>query len=423
MAYKINRGGEHVVLPQGLAQVADVHKIRSEIQKNTPEFYELEPAEVIDVFLDESDFRYHDHEQHNTIPLVDDKGKVLWKYYGWIRARMSVSNKGASDTILIAPLDTNIKEYPHPSEHVIVATYYGKKYYTQKLNIHNHVNLNSVKGLSKMYDPWGPEDYNVKEFRGDIGIRQVQSYEGDITFNGRFGQSIRFGSNITELYDENEDLIPDSGKPHSPSIIIRAGQGDPSKLPKFKWNLEDDPFKPVREDINIDGSSIWMTTDQKVDIDFSNKLTPGLYTYSEKGPDGFGGNQIIINSDRLIFNAKKNAILMTSPTAIGLSANHEIGLEVPNDTGKVLLGDVHDLTQPALGGELTMDLIDKLLGYLITFANGISGAQGTCVDFTIPISDILPSSKGLVSSLKLLKTRMNEPKSKTVMVGHIRGPE
>ena len=101
-----------------------------------------------------------------------------------------------------------------------------------------------------------------------------------------------------------------------------------------------------------------MTTDQKVDIDFSNKLTPGLYTLTEKGPDGLGGNQIIINSDRLIFNTKKNAIIMTSPTVIGLSANSEIGLEVPNDTGKVMLGDAMDQTQPALGGKLTMELID-----------------------------------------------------------------
>ena len=68
-----------------------------------------------------------------------------------------------------------------------------------------------------------------------------------------------------------------------------------------------------------------------------------------------------------------------------------------------------------------MELIDKLLDYLITFANDISSAKGTCVDFTIPISDIYPGSKGLVASLKELKTRMDEPKSKTVFIGHIRG--
>ena len=56
MAYKINRTTEYVIPPQGLASTADVHKLRSELAKNTPEFYELEPAEVIDVFLDESDF-------------------------------------------------------------------------------------------------------------------------------------------------------------------------------------------------------------------------------------------------------------------------------------------------------------------------------------------------------------------------------
>ena len=53
MAYKINRSDENVILPDGPATVRDVQ--RYVIQKGTPEFYELEAAEVIEVYVDEED--------------------------------------------------------------------------------------------------------------------------------------------------------------------------------------------------------------------------------------------------------------------------------------------------------------------------------------------------------------------------------
>jgi hypothetical protein len=399
MAYKINRSTEHIVLPDGPTTLKDVKRYIS--QRGTPEFYELEPAEVLSVLLDEDDLPF--------IGNTDDKD---WSRYGWARVRMAISSVTVGDTILVAPLDSNIKEYPYPNEYVIVASYFGKKYYTQKLNLLNSSNANSFPGLSAAYNPQKDEwiKTNLPPII-DPTIRQIKAEEGDIIFNGRFGQSIKFGSNIKEIIKDDNTSDVNTGKQNSPNLIIRAGQGEIPEVDN----------KPVKEDINLDGSSIWMTTDQIVDINTSNNNQNFLYTQAEKGSDGFGGNQIIINSDRLIFNTKKNAIIMTSPTAIGLSANYEIGLEVPNDTGKVMLGDAMDQTQPALGGKLTMELIDKLLDYLITFANDISSAKGTCVNFTIPISDIYPGSKGLVASLKELKTRMDEPKSKTVFVGHIRG--
>ena len=51
MAYKINRDDEHIVLPDGPATVRDIQRY----VKDSPEFYELEPAEVLEVFLDEED--------------------------------------------------------------------------------------------------------------------------------------------------------------------------------------------------------------------------------------------------------------------------------------------------------------------------------------------------------------------------------
>ena len=51
MAYKINRDDEHIVEPDGIASLKDVRRMLTSTR--SPEFYELEPAEVIQVFLDE----------------------------------------------------------------------------------------------------------------------------------------------------------------------------------------------------------------------------------------------------------------------------------------------------------------------------------------------------------------------------------
>ena len=415
MAYRIDRDDEHIVLPDGPASVRDIQKYFK--QRGGSEFYELEAAEVIEVWLDEED-----------LPLITDTDNPDWSKYGWISARMSVSNSGIDDVISIRPLNTNIKEYPYPGEHVIVATYYGQKYYTQKLNLNNSVNLNSFPGLSKVYNIWTQEIYKDNlPMIGWPSVRQLKAEEGDITFNGRFGQSIRFGSNVKEIIDKNQNLLPDTGIPQSPNIIIRAGQGA----------IESTFHKPVNEDINLDGSSIWMTTNQKIDINLDNSHSTFIWAEKEGAhsiqeeddaekeenrPEGFGGNRITINSDGLIFNSKKNNILMSSMGFIGLTANTEIGLEVPNDTGRVYLGDgLAD--QPVLGGDQTMELFGLLIDYLLEFSNQLAPAMGSIINFPVPIPHIPISCATLIEKLSTLKTRMNEPKSKTVHVGHLRGPE
>ena len=397
MAYRIDRDDEHIVLPDGPATVRDIQKYFK--QRGGSEFYELEAAEVIECWLDEED-----------LPLVGETDEPDWSKYGWIAARMSVSNSGIDDIVNIRPLDTNIKEYPYPGEHVIIASYYGQKYYTQKLNLNNSVNLNSFPGLSKVYDIWTQEVYKDNlPMIGNFSIKELKAEEGDIIFNGRFGQSIRFGSNVKEIIDKNQNLLPDTGIPQSPNVIIRAGQGVE----------ESNANRPVNEEINLDGSSIWMTTDQKVDIKLDNSHS--TFIWADKGSEGFGGNRITINSDGLILNSKKNNILMSSMGFIGFTANTEIGLEVPDDTGRVYLGDGM-ANQPVLGGDQTMELFGLLVDYLLEFTNQLAPAMGSIINSPVPIPHIPISCSTLITKLETLKTRMNEPKSKTVHVGHLRGP-
>ena len=83
MAYKINRNDEYIVEPDGIASIKDIRRLLT--STGSPEFYELEPAEVIEVFLDEED-----------LPLDKDDNPD-WSQYGYARVRMAISHESAGE--------------------------------------------------------------------------------------------------------------------------------------------------------------------------------------------------------------------------------------------------------------------------------------------------------------------------------------
>ena len=394
MAYKIDRSNEHIIIPDGMASGKDSINAYKWALQDTPEFYELEPAEVLSVILDEDDFSSEDEPS-----TLKKDSTPNWSFYGAIRARMVMG----SGVRIIRPLDSNIKEYPMPGEYVIVADYFGDLYYTQKLNIRNSVNYNFNPGLSKIHNPT-PEEYPPTDFESNTNISQLKAYHGDITFNGRFGQSIRFGSNITEI--TGSDPYPKSGPldkeglQSSPNIIIKAGQG---KIPTVT-------NKPVLEDINLDKSSIWMTTNQTVDITKSSTEAHGKTL-----PEKYDGNQIIVNSDRIVFNSKVNSIHAFSKIDISMAADSRINIESPT----VNLGS-RVARQPAICGDAMMDKFKALCKALQIFSGQLSKLLPLFgnVGFPLPMLEVKAAGIGLQTSIEMLLTEesLDKPKSKVVYV-------
>ena len=275
------------------------------------EFYELEPAEVMDVILEEDQL------------LETEDGIKNWGHMGWIYARKinSEHNDPISDLSPIGPLDPNHEEYPLVGELVILVTYDNRTYYSNKINVFNSANSNfrpnrSGNRPTELVEADGKFDH----FEADINIRKLWPYEGDNIYQGRFGNSIRFGSNIVP--DSHGD---DGEAQNSPNIIFRTGQlldADDFDKGEYVEELKNSPFKPVKEDINADGSSIWMTTDQsvKLDIEGSNAVNHVFMTskQSDDQPKN-GGKQIVLNSDRITFNTKQGKILGFSHDGIGFS--------------------------------------------------------------------------------------------------------
>ena len=120
--------------------------------------------------------------------------------------------------------------------------------------------------------------------------------------------------------------------------------------------------------------------------------------YTPEAPGTYQGNQVIINSDRLLFNAKTDSILLFSDKAIGFSTNGSFHFDTsPNDESKfvinspkIYLGLEFDdtlPTQPAVLGdelgellEVVLDLVDDVIDdictkvtYIVTPPGGLTG--------------------------------------------------
>lgn len=311
----------------GITSLGDVYRLQK-TREISEEFYELEIAEVVEVLLTEED-----------LPELED-GTVNYSFIGAIKARAVYSEHGKdkSELTWIYPMDTNIKEYPLKGEYVIVSDYLGQRFYGKKVNLLASVNANAIQGISN--SAGDDSEYEIGDtFTINTNIRQLWPYEGDIIFNGRFGQGIRFGKN------DLDDALP-------PNIKISVGHLMDSTwagLDGVKDDVESVLHKPLDENVDADASSIWMLSNEESTIirGYPSTLIPGLNE----------GKQIILNSDKLIFNTKNGGdIGILSNNNVVIGATTKMVVESP----ETKLGS-DKATEFALLGDSTIDIVGKLI--------------------------------------------------------------
>ena len=191
------------------------------------------------------------------------------------------------------PLFSHLKYYPLINEIVLILSTNDKNiyssdskstYYFPQVNIWNHPHHNALPSVSTLASEETARDYPETEngiirreikdedtemnpplgeyFDENSFIKPLLPYEGDLIIEGRFGNSIRFGStNIGEnIPEENKTQWSQIGKTGDPITIIRNGQ--PEETDKKGW-------VPLIEDSNKDASIIYMTSNQQI-----NGFTP-----------------------------------------------------------------------------------------------------------------------------------------------------
>ena len=346
---------------------------------------EGELAEVIKVYSTE--------DQLEESPVDDEPD---YKFIGAIRFRKIYSQQHLSDDQLMVayPLNLNIVDFPVKGETVFIQKIYNKFYYTDRINIYNNPNNSSSVGSSQKFnigkstksqqtlDTAESEVVENKEtlddvflgdyFKPNFNIRSLIPNEGDTLIQGRFGNTLRLGS-----------------VDNAPTIKLRAGQiSDYEKFDEGETLINELNEKAVNtsleENINLDASSMWMTTDETVSLTPATLEDPNIYP-TEVAPEEFGGKQIILNSGRLIFNSKESGILgfsngpidFSTLNSFAVAAKQRLDLYSPNITigrdqqGSGEFADRYPGKTKNINLKSSNVIISAVDGFAETYANNI----------------------------------------------------
>lgn len=242
------------------------------------------------------------------------------------------------------------------------------------------------------------QDINLGETFEDKGtIKNLQPFEGDIIYEGRWGQSIRFGSTVL-----NKNPWSTQGTNGDPIFMLINGQAQTTT----------EPWKPTVENINEDLGSIYVTSTQQIPIEVSSNSYDSYPSEPPTTPNQYTGNQIIINSGRLLFNATNDHILLSSGKSINLNSYQSVNIDTENvfiQSNKIYLGS-KDADEPLLLGNQTVQVLDELINNLKTFMNICQTLIG--VPAGAPVVPLNSIASTINSNLTLIQRGLDNIKSK-----------
>ena len=231
-------------------------------------------------------------------------------------------------------------------------------------------------------------------------IHPLLPFEGDILYEGRWGNSIRFSSTIKIKPPLNASLnnwSTGTSTSGDPIIIIRNGQGTQTE----------EGWIPIVEDINNDEASIYFTSTQKIPLKASSTLYDS-YRTAPTAPDQYAGKQIILNSGRLVFNSTVDHILLSSAQTIGFNAvkgfNFDTKANFVISAPSIKLGS-KNATEPLLLGNKTTALLSKLV---INLKAWMTVASPLFASTPGGVACLPTITSQLVSILSELETNLNQ---------------
>lgn len=216
--------------------------------------------------------------------------------------------------------------------------------------------------------------------------------KGDVTYEGRFGNLIKFTSTHSPEY--------------SPLTIIKNGNPDNvfSSSPR------------IPENINQDKSSIYLTDSGSINIDTGARNNISYLT-SEKIPENvsqYSKDQVIINSGRILLNSKNDHTIIYGHKSINLNSLGTINIQSNNEVviiGKELYLNSNNKSEPIILGESLFQVLDLLLQQLEFFSSAVSTSVSTPVG--TPLGPMNTTALQLNTTIQQLREILPDIKSKT----------
>ena len=230
----------------------------------------FEPVEVLEVIADEANNK--------------DVSAIIGRYV--------IADQGGTDETVLLPLDQNILQLPLRGELVLGTEFGGKHFYMSKLNLNNSPIANSFSGISN-YTIGLPTSLG-KYFTPSIsGSKKLENREGDTIIQGRFGNSIRLGSNqVKDWIDSNttKEYVD------SPNIKITSGINDIGPDINFTY----------QESLDTDINSIYLTTKENV-----------KFKFDDKNVESFDEPQMTLQSDNIVLHGREKFNVYTKEINLG----------------------------------------------------------------------------------------------------------
>lgn len=389
--------------------------------QTTPSF---KAGRVKNIILEDSNTKFNEFGGWNSLGYIEYQD-IVTPTEIYTRAKpffANIKNLPLLDEIvwIVSLPNTDLNGIPNASGYVDVGiTTATSEYYICPTSFWNHPHHNGFPANPQTLPESQQKDYlqtqagNVRRVTDqstniDLGntfveranIHPLKPFEGDIIYEGRWGNSIRFGSTIKIKPPLNISLNNwSTGTSNSgdPIIIIRNGQGTQTE----------EGWIPIVEEINNDEASIYFTSTQKIPLKASSTLYDS-YRTAPTAPDQYAGKQIILNSGRLVFNSTVDHILLSSAQTIGFSAvkgfNFDTKANFVVGAPSIKLGS-KNATEPLLLGNETTKLLSKLVTNLKAWMTIASPLFVTTPGGVAALSTI---TKEFVSILSELETNLKQ---------------
>ncbi len=361
---------------------------------------QITPVRVKSIVLDSSHPLWDEVGQYNGIGTIEYQSIII---------------PTPSGKSLAKPFFTNSRKYPLINEIVYLASFPNtdlsqtttskSTYYIDVVGLWNSPHHNAYPENPNNPSPSQQKDYveteagNVRRvtdqsteinlgntFFEKSNIHPLQAYEGDIIYEGRWGNSIRFGSTV--LGSTNWSSVGEYG---DPIILIRNGQGEQS----------DNGWVTINENINNDDSSIYLTSTQNISLNPTSEKYNSYNNPPEK-INQFAGKQVLINSGRLVFSTTTDHILLNSQKSVGINAIESFNVDSPKSviqSNEIYLGS-KNATEPLLKGDTTIELLSQLVSQLTSLT--------TLLQLVTPIGGpgVSQGASALIPFLQTLKVQL-----------------
>lgn len=312
-------------------------------------------------------------------------GTILYQEYN----ENNIENDTPVNSLPTAlPLFPNQKYYPLPGEIVLlldlpsapspVTDKTQETYYLSSVNAWNSPQFNGLSNAA------------FDTFSEDPNFRGLHAFEGDYILEGRFGNSLRFGSSNNS---GNQGLNPWSqGGLGGPITILSNSSG-------------------YIEDINDSSSALYLTSKQKLPVDIGNVKLSNIT--SPVSPKDYSDSQAVLVGNRVIISSKDDEVLVFGKSGVEVYSQGPIylqsgktGITIQDDT--IFLGPSNDtqVCQPLILGSDLKVFLSSLSKALSDFCTSLSDVKSTPEG--TPLLEVNAASAALQVAIKSLSDKLGD---------------